>query len=136
MPDWVVTILQSHGLAGLVIVALGYAVMYQHSFGVKVNESRLSEKELLIKTIEANTSAVRENARATEERNRVTEHLADAIEKLATAFEVFALKAETHHENVREKLSDQKLVIDSVAEASRTNTGVIRDLRSLLERIK
>lgn len=136
MPDWALTILQSYGLAGIVILALGYVVVYQNKSVTKLNDDRWDEKEILIKALESNTAAIKDNARATEERNRVTEQLAEAIEKLATAFEMFSHKTEMHNENVRERLADQKLVIDSVAEASRTNTGVIRDVRNILERLR
>ena len=136
MPEWMVKILEAYGLAGLVIAALGVACYHLYSKNESTNTSRLAERDVLIKALGDNTTAVRDNARVMEERNKVTEQLADAMEKLATAFEMFSHKAEMHHENVREKLQDQKLVIDASAEANRVNTGVLRDIRTIMERIE
>lgn len=134
MPDWFVTILQGYGLAGVVIAALGYAVYQQHKNATDVNNSRLSERDVLIKALESNTTAIKENAKVTEERNEVTQALAESIAKQAGVFEMFVQKMEMHQENLREKLADQKLIIDALAESNRVNTGILRDVRDHIAR--
>lgn len=140
MPDWVVAILQSYGLAGVVIAGLVTVVVVQYRSSSTINVGRLGEREILIKALEANTSAIRDNAKATDDRNKVTEQLADAIDRLASAFEMFSSKAEMNQQSLREKFADQKMVVDAMAESGRTNTGVLRDIRrdveALLERVR
>lgn len=133
MPEWVVTILQSYGLAGVVIAALAYTVFQQNKTASQVNNYRLAERDVLIKALESNTTAIRENARVTEARNIVTQDLADAISKQAGAFDIFLQKTEFHQANVRESLSDQAKVFAAFSESNRVNTGILRDVRDFIE---
>jgi hypothetical protein len=132
--EWAVDILKSYGLAGVVIAGLAYAVRWLIKSANEVNNSRLGERDVLIKTIEANTTAIKENAKVTEARNAVTQDLAAAIVKQAGAFEVFIQKTEFYQESLKEKVQDQKLTIDALAESNRVNTGILRDIRDYIER--
>lgn len=130
MPDWVIIILQGYGLAGIVIAALAIAVYQQFKNSTEVNNNRLSERDVLIKALESNTTAIRENARATEARNTITQDLASAITKQATAFEMFLQKAEFQQENLKDNVRDQKAVIEAVSESIRIHTGILTDIRN------
>lgn len=134
MPDWFVTVLQGYGLAGVVIAALGYAVYHQNKNATEVNNHRLGERDVLIKALEANTTAIKENAKVTEARNIVTEALADAISKQAGAFDVFLQKTEFHQATMKEAVQKQAQVIEAFSESNRVNTGVLRDVRDYIER--
>lgn len=130
MPDWIIIILQGYGLAGIVIAALAIAVYQQFKNSTEVNNNRLSERDVLIKALESNTTAIRENARATEARNTITQDLASAITKQATAFEMFLQKAEFQQENLKDNVRDQKAVIEAVSESIRIHTGILTDIRN------
>jgi hypothetical protein len=132
--EWVVDILKSYGLAGVVIAGLAYAVRWLIKSSNEVNNSRLGERDILIKALEANTTAIKENAKVTEARNIVTQDLAAAITKQAGAFEVFIQKTEFYQEALKEKVQDQKLTIEAIAESNRVNTGILRDVRDHIAR--
>lgn len=135
MPDWVIVILQGYGLAGIVIAALSTAVYVQYKNAFEVNNNRLSERDVLIKALESNTTAIRENAKATENRNSITQDLASAITKQAAAFDLFLQKAEFQQESLKENIRDQKAVIEALAESNRINTGILTDVRNKLSNI-
>lgn len=133
MPDWVITVLQQYGLAGVVIAALAYTVYQQNRNAIQVNNYRLGERDVLIKALESNTTAIRENAKVTEARNIVTQDLADAISKQAGAFDVFLQKTEFHQSNIKDALADQGKVLSAFSESNRVNTGILRDVRDFIE---
>ena len=133
-PEWVVTILQQYGLAGVVIAALAYAVYQQNKNANEVNNSRLAERDVLIKALESNTTAIKENAKVTEQRNVVTEALAEALSKQAGVFDVFIQKTEFHQTTIKDTMQTQSKVIDALAESNRVNTGILRDVRDHIER--
>lgn len=133
VPDWIISILQSYGLAGVVILALVVDRVRMSREATQVNNYRLSERDVLIKALESNTTAIRENARVTEARNIVTQDLADAISKQAGAFDVFLQKTEFHQSTIREALADQAKVFSAFSESNRVNTGVLRDVRDFIK---
>lgn len=133
-PGWFVTILQGYGLAGIVIFVLGWIVFFMYRSSLEVNNSRLGERDVLVKALESNTTAIRENAKATEARNSLTQDLAEAIGKQAGAFDLFIQKAEIQNEGFREKMRDMSVTVDALAEATRVNTGILRDVRDTLTR--
>lgn len=135
MPDWTIVILQSYGLAGVVIAALSAAVYLQYKNAFEVNNNRLSERDVLIKALESNTTAIRENAKATDNRNAITQELSDAIAKQATAFDLFLQKAQFQQDGLKENIKDQKAVIEALAESNRINSGILTDVRNKLSNI-
>lgn len=128
--EWITQILQGYGLQGVVIFALGYTVWWQNKNSVEVNNNRLSERDVLIKALEGNTTALRENAKATENGNEITQDLADAIAKQVAAFEMFLVKSEIQQGSMKEAINKQDFVINALAEANRTNTGILTDIRN------
>jgi hypothetical protein len=128
--EWVVTILQQYGLQGVVMGVLGYSVYYLVDSSVSINKDRLGEREILIRALDSNTNAVRDNAAATNDRNQVTKDLAQATEKQAVVLEMFIQKIQFQQDILREKLQDQKVVIDSLALANRVNSAAIQDFMS------
>lgn len=135
-PGWFVTILQGYGLAGIVIFVLGWIVFFMYRSSLDVNNSRLGERDVLIKALESNTTAIRENAHATENRNSITQDLAEAIGKQAGAFDLFIQKTELQNESFREKMRDMVATVDAMSEASRVNTGILKDVRDTVTRQK
>ncbi len=133
MPDWVITILQSYGLAGVVIAALAFDNYQQRKSASEVNNHRLSERDVLIKALESNTTAIRENARVTEARNIVTQDLAEAISKQAGAFDVFLQKTEFHQSTMKDQMQAQNKLFEAFSESNRVNTGTLRDIRDHIE---
>lgn len=133
-PDWVVTVMQGYGLAGVAIAALSLAVYQQNKSANLVNNARLSERDVLIKALESNTTAIRENAKVTEQRNVVTEALAEALSKQAGVFDVFLTKTEFYQTAIKDTMSSQSKVMDALAESNRVNTGILRDVRDHIER--
>ncbi len=133
MEELAVKVLGPLGLSGLVILALAITVFHLFRTLSKVNEQRLADVGVLIKALDNNTMATRDNASAILARNVITEEQGRIIERQASVFELFMQKADMHDDIIREKLTEFKLVIDSLAEANRTNTGILRDMRDRKE---
>lgn len=131
--EWFVPILQGYGLAGVVIFSLGFVVWKQNRDACEVNNHRLGERDVLIKALEANTTAIRENAKVTEQRNAVTQELADAISKQAGTFDVFLQKNEFNQGNMKEALQAQVKAVEAFSESNRVNSGILRDIRDYVE---
>ena len=129
MDELAIKVLGPLGLSGLVILVLAYAVWHLYKQQSKMTESRLADVPILIKALDNNTQATRENAAAIIARNLITEQQGRTIERLSGVLELFVQKAEIHDEAFKDRLQEIKLVIDSFAEANRTNTGILRDLR-------
>lgn len=129
MEQFILNVLSGYGLAGVVILGLGWAVLQQWRTANRINETRLNERDVLIQALQNNTQATKDNAVAIALRNEVTEELSKTIEKQALIIELFMQKMEIHDTGLKEKLSDFKLTVDSIAEASRVNTGVLREVR-------
>lgn len=132
-PTWIVSILQNYGLAGVVIFVLAFICYLMYKNSIEVNNSRLGERDVLIKTIESNTQAAKDNTKATEDRNVVTKALADAISAQAGAFQLFVQKMEMQNDTIREKLGDQKMVIDAVSQSNSVMAGMLRDMQRMLD---
>jgi hypothetical protein len=131
--EWFVPILQGYGLAGVVIFSLGFVVWKQNRDAFEVNNHRLAERDVLIKALESNTTAIRENAKVTEQRNQVTQDLAEAISKQAGAFDIFLQKSEFHQGNTRDTLQAHAKALEAFSESNRINSGILRDVRDKLE---
>lgn len=115
-------------LSTITILAGAIVVLFKQNNGH--NKARLAEREVLIKVIEANNTALNKSAEATEERNRVTQELANAIDKQASAFTIVNERVGLYHEDNKEKLKDLSAVVGSTAEALRVNTGMLTEVRN------
>lgn len=131
--EWFVPILQQYGLAGVVIFSLGFVVWKQNRDAFEVNNHRLGERDVLIKALEANTTAIRDNAKVTEQRNAVTQDLADAISKQAGAFDIFLQKSEFTQGNMKDSIQAQVKAVEAFSESNRVNSGILRDIRDFIE---
>lgn len=133
MEQFILNALSGYGLAGVVILALGWTVLQQQKTASKVNDARLAERtqdlNLLIKALDNNTQATKDNASAIAERNEVTEELVKAFERQSLVFELLAGKLEMHVKGNVEQQVDFKLTINAIAEATRVNTGILREIR-------
>lgn len=134
MMEWIVGILQTHGLAGVVIFALGVAVVHLYRESNKVMKYRLAERDTLLGALNANTAATLENAKATQARNDVTQDLAEAITKQAGILDVFLQKTEFHQDTIKDSLQAQNNVFKEFSESNRINSGILRDVRDHIER--
>lgn len=112
------------------ILALVGAIVFLFRGHNTLHLERRAEGGAFIKVIEANNTALTKNAEATEERNKVTSELADAIAKLAAAFELVTQRVDFHHEDNKEKLKDLIQSFSSIADAIRTNSGIVTDVRN------
>jgi len=131
--QFILNILSGYGLAGVVILALGWTVLQQHKAANKVNEERLKERaqdiSILVKALDNNTQSTKDNAHAIAERNDVTEDLVKSFERQSLIFELLTAKLEMHVKGNAEATADFKLTINAIAEASRVNTGILREIR-------
>lgn len=134
-PSWIVTLLQQYGLAGLVIFVLAGVVWILYQALAKSNDSRLNEREIMIRALSDDTAAIRENAKATMDRNEVTKLLADSIARQSGTFELFMQKVDMQNESVREKLNTQAEVFSQMSEAMRNTTAAVREMRDNLSRL-
>lgn len=137
MSEFVTATLKGMGAAGAAISvlltacgALAGAVVFQWKQANKVYGFRLAERDTLNKALTDNTKAIEGMTRATEERNQVTQELADAIAKQAAAFERVNDRVGFYHEDNKEKLTDLRKVTEAMAEAVRTNTGMVTEVRN------
>jgi hypothetical protein len=141
--DWVVDILKTYGLAGVVIFVLaGVVTMLWRRIGekdndlAKLNAERATERETLIKLIENGNASATVTANATEKRNEIIDDLAKAITVQANAVERYNDSVKYQAEMLKSSFTDFKTVVDSFAESNRTNTGFFADLRSAMSNLQ
>lgn len=133
MEQYILNVLSGYGLAGLIILALGWTVLQQMKKADTVNESRLNERDAMLKIIAASTAAQQEAAKAIASRNEATEELVKAFEKQALVFELFMQQMKSHDDGFKDKLGEFKVTIESIAEAMRSMTGTLRSIRDDLD---
>lgn len=129
MEQFILSVLSGYGLAGLVILALGWTVLQQQRALNKLNQDRLGDIPILITALQNNTQATNNQAEAIKSRNAVTEELSKAMERQALVFELFMQKTDLLDKGHTDRLHEFKLVIDSIADAMRTNTAMVREIR-------
>lgn len=129
MEQFILNVLSGYGLAGLVILALGWTVLQQQKIIGRLNESRLKDLQLVLTALNNNTEATKDNAEAIDRRNEVTEELARSFERQSLVFELLTAKLEMHDKTNMDLQSDFKLTINSIAEATRVNSGILREIR-------
>lgn len=140
IPDWVTDVLKGMGPAGAAIavlltfiIALATAVGIQWRHSNKVYGYRLAERDTLNKALTDSTAAINSMTRATNERNEVTEELAAAINTQAGAAVRLADRQQMQHEVMKDENQRQGMVIGSLAEATRVNTGILTDIRNYIQ---
>lgn len=138
MPDFVIRILESMGVAGAIIFVLMSVigvlagvirVMYNHSN--KVYGYRLAERDTL-KDALANASNVLANVlKATEDRNDLTQELGDLIAKQSAAFELLKVTVLAEYTSIRENHTAITQAVTSQAQSLRELTSMVTDHRNL-----
>lgn len=143
MEGWVVDILKTYGLAGVVIFALaGVCILLWRRIGekdvelAKLNTERAEERETLVKLIEVGNGAALLRASAAEKQNVVLGDLGGAITSQANAIERHHDRVDGQAEMLKEKFADFRHVIDSFGESNRVISGLISDVRSALTRLE
>lgn len=119
-------------LMATAIVALASAVGIQWRQANKVYGYRLTERDTLKDALNGNTKAMADQTEAAKERNRVIEDLAEAVEKLAVAFDRMNDRLVYQYEQTRDQRRDEVQVISEMAQAVRTQTAMLTDVRNRL----
>lgn len=142
MPDpAVATSLKDMGLAGIVISAMGTTIVGMAGFIVlqwkaqaklaaKTMADRLAERDILLGAINNTAKVVEAVVRTSEAGKLVTEELVEAVAGWTTAMEVIKERMLNQHDANTEKLKDIKTVVGSFAEAHRTLTAMVTEVRN------
>lgn len=141
MPDPAFTpLLKDLGIYGYVIstlvtacgaLAAGNVIQWRQA--IKVTKERISERDLLRDALNSAVQAINGFTRVSEQRNEVTEELASTISGWSASNEVIKERMSNQHDANTEKLRDIKFVVESLAEAVRTLTGMITDIRNSMQ---
>lgn len=139
LPDWVIRILESLGLAGAVIFVLmmvvGGLVAYiktLHAKADKVYGYRLQERDTLNKTLSDNSTALTKIAEQGLERNALTEEQADLIMKQAAAFELLKVTMLSQYDNLKDHNAQSHSAQAANAAAVAAMSDAIRTLSAML----
>lgn len=142
MPDWVVDILKSYGLAGVVIFALVIVILYREryirSMGSDIkamHEARGKEREILAVMLERATANAAAQAEATKDRNAVMEDLSDAVLKQAAALDAFKENLKVRGEITQNDIAAMKVGWETFTSSHRVIAAVVEDIRDGLKAI-
>lgn len=141
--EWVVDILKTYGLAGVVIFVLACAVVVLWRRIVdkdvelaKLNAERAEEREAFVKLIEVGNGAALLRAGAAERQNVVLGSLGSAITTQSGEIERYHDRVESQAEMLKEKFADFRHVVDAFGESNRVSSGLIAEVRSVLGRLE
>lgn len=139
MPDWIIEILKTNGLAGVFIFVLIGANTAQWMTGkakdraLKVlHEQRAVERETLVTLLERANAAQATTAEVTAKRNEVMNALSVQITAQANSNDRLGERVSSQAEMFKEKLVDVKHVIDATGESYRVLNGIVSDIRNAL----
>lgn len=148
MADWVVDILKTYGLAGVVIFALAITVgvLWQrlakrdeeisalrdrHAEEMKaIHAQRADEREKLGALLEGVSAMQRVTNEVANKRNEIMDDLAVAMTAQASAIDRQSERQTVLFEHVKEKLGDFKHVVDSFGESNRVISGLLAEVRN------
>lgn len=143
MDAWVVEILKTYGLAGVVIIALAAVcgilwrrIVAKDTELAKLNTERADERAEFVKLIEIGNSAALLRANAAERQNVVLGGLGTAITEQSGEIERYHDRVESQAEMLKEKFADFRHVVDSFGESNRVVSGLIAEVRSVLGRLE
>jgi hypothetical protein len=138
LPEWIVKILESMGIAGAIIFVLLTTVIglvaYVRSMQAKADKVygyRLQERDTLNKVVSDTAKVLADMLEATEDRNDLTEEQAKLIEKQSQAFELLKITILAQYDNIRDHNSATASAVSAMAEAIRTLTMMITENRQL-----
>jgi hypothetical protein len=139
MDAWIIDILKSYGLAGVVIFGL-VGVVIRQSGTIKgkdadltaLHAQRAAEREKLAELLAGVQEAQRITAEVTAKRNEIMEDWAMAMVTQANANDRLGDKVANQAEMFKQKLGDFKHVVDSFGESNRVVTGILSEIRNLL----
>lgn len=125
------------GMMATAILGLSSAVGLQWKHSNKVYGYRLAERDTLKDALNNTANATRDATKAQEDQNEVVKELADAMRALATAYdrvnERLAMQFDHHREHGRDilqRLDDNTKALASMADAVRTNTAMLTEVRN------
>lgn len=138
MPEWIMKILESMGVAGAIIFVLMTTVValvgYVRSMQAKADKIygyRLQERDTLNKALTDSAAVLRDMLRVTEERNGLTEDQAKLLERQSQAFELLKVTMLAQYESIRDHNGSSSQVIGAMAEAIRTLTSIAMENRTI-----
>lgn len=138
MSEFVTSVLKDMGPAGAAISVLLTAVgalaganIFQYKQGNKVYGYRLAERDTLNKALTDSSAALNASTKVAEERNEIISELADVTARQTIGLE----HLKTQCEDTKKLVEKQTDVISSLAEAHRTNTGIITDTRNWIQQL-
>jgi len=113
------------------VAALSGAVVFQWKQGNKVYGYRLAERDTLNKALTDSSATTNAANKIAEERNDIISELADVTAKQTIGLE----HLKSQFEELKDLGKEQTKVIASLAEAHRTNTGIITDIRNYIQQL-
>jgi methyl-accepting chemotaxis protein len=138
MSELVTDTLRNMGPAGAAISILLAAIsalvagnVFQYKQGNKVYGYRLAERDTLNKALTDSSAAINASTKIADERNEIISELADVIAKQTIGLE----HLKSQFEDMKVLVNKQNDVIGSLAEASRTMTGIVTDTRNYIQQL-
>lgn len=138
LPEWIVRILESMGVAGAIIFVLLTTVIalvaYIRSLLArdhKIYGFRLAERDTLNKALTDSAAVLRDMLKVTEDRNELTEEQAKLIDRQAQAFELLKVTVLAQYESIRDHNGNSAQVIGAMAEAIRSLTAIAMENRTI-----
>lgn len=138
IPEWIVEILKSLGLAGAVIfflllttAGLVAYIRTLHAKADKVYGYRLTERDTLNKTLSDTARVLEDVLQSANERNELTEEQAELIAKQAAAFELLKVTVLAQYDNIKDHNSTTAQVVSSMADAIRSLSAIVIENRSI-----
>jgi hypothetical protein len=138
MPEWIIKILESMGVAGAIIFVLMTTVValvaYIRSMQAKADKIygyRLQERDTLNKALTDSAAVLKDMLRVTEERNELTEDQAKLLERQSQAFELLKVTVLAQYESIRDHNGNSAQVIGAMAEAIRSLTSIAMENRTI-----
>lgn len=138
MPEWIVKILESMGIAGAIIFvlmctvgALVAVVKSMQARADKIYGYRLQERDTLNKALTDSAAVLKDMLRVTEERNDLTEEQAKLLERQSQAFELLKVTVLAQYESIKDHNSAASMAVSSMADAIRTLTAIAMENRTI-----
>lgn len=140
LPEWVIRILESLGLAGAVIFFLLMTVVglvaYIKSLQARADKIygyRLQERDALNKALTDNARVLEDMLHVSDERNHLTEAQSELISKQAQAFEILKITVIGQYSNIRDHNSGVAQTVGAMAEAIRVLTSIVVENRAITQ---
>jgi hypothetical protein len=140
LPDWIVKILESMGIAGAIIfillttvVALVLYIKSMQARADKIYGYRLAERDNLNKALTDSSKVLEDVLRATEDRNELTAEQAELLVKQSQAFELLKVTILSQYDNIRDHHQTNAQVVSAMSEAVRVLSSMVVENRTIAQ---